>query len=281
MRVCWRIRRRRRFEIMHPAAYMAHAPVPVLRLPDIHPLIDADYAPYDVGVMGEFDVRILTELFGGRADCGRADSGVEWRHLLRGAAEVGGDGGGEGVDGVAWAALLLASGRMRIRRGRFCGCMRGSCRGSTPGWCGARRMRRTRASRCTRPTKAMCCCRSSGTGVFVSEGFPLALARKLRDSIASVQSDAPLQVAAAARRAGESMRLSDPGLALVRMLSSAGVMKAAMAAAERCCRTIYFDSSDSVEQECGQRDREQRSEGLADGRDWHHRGQRPVCHARA
>ena len=51
------------FEIMHPAAFMAHAPVPVLRLPDIHPLIDADYTPYDVGVMGEFDVRILTELF--------------------------------------------------------------------------------------------------------------------------------------------------------------------------------------------------------------------------
>ena len=54
------------FEIMHPAAYMAHVPVPVLRLPDIHPLIDAEYTPYDVGVMGEFDVRILTELFGGQ-----------------------------------------------------------------------------------------------------------------------------------------------------------------------------------------------------------------------
>ena len=54
------------FEIMHPAAYMAHAPVPVLRMPDIHPLLDAEYAPYDVGVMGELDVRILTELFGGK-----------------------------------------------------------------------------------------------------------------------------------------------------------------------------------------------------------------------
>ena len=45
---------------------MAHAPVPVLRLPDIHPLLDAEYTPYDVGVMGELDVRILTELFGGQ-----------------------------------------------------------------------------------------------------------------------------------------------------------------------------------------------------------------------
>src|SRR5271155_2045960 len=54
------------FEIMHPKAYMAHAPVPVVRLPDIHPLLNADYVPYDVGVMGELDVRILVELFGGR-----------------------------------------------------------------------------------------------------------------------------------------------------------------------------------------------------------------------
>src|ERR1019366_8582688 len=53
------------FEIMNPAAYMARVPVPVLRLADIHPLIDADYTPYDVGVMGEIDVRILTDLFGG------------------------------------------------------------------------------------------------------------------------------------------------------------------------------------------------------------------------
>ena len=54
------------FEIMHPDAYLDHAPVPVLQMPDIHPLLDAEYTPYDIGVMGELDVRILIELFGGR-----------------------------------------------------------------------------------------------------------------------------------------------------------------------------------------------------------------------
>jgi len=53
------------FEIMHPDAYLAHVPVPVLHMADIHPLIDKDYLPYDVGVMGSLDVHILTELFGG------------------------------------------------------------------------------------------------------------------------------------------------------------------------------------------------------------------------
>jgi hypothetical protein len=55
------------YEIMTPDSYMSHASVPVLRLPDIHPMLkDAGYEPYDVGVMGELDVRMTAELFGGR-----------------------------------------------------------------------------------------------------------------------------------------------------------------------------------------------------------------------
>jgi hypothetical protein len=53
------------YEIMNPAAYERKAKVPLLRMPDVHPLLDGEYQPYDVGVMGELDVRILTELFGG------------------------------------------------------------------------------------------------------------------------------------------------------------------------------------------------------------------------
>jgi hypothetical protein len=55
------------YEIMTPDSYMTHASVPVLRLPDIHPMLkDLGYEPYDVGVMGELDVRMTAELFGGR-----------------------------------------------------------------------------------------------------------------------------------------------------------------------------------------------------------------------
>jgi len=39
----------------------------VLTMPNVHTLLDKDWEPYDVGVMGELDVRIITELFGGRA----------------------------------------------------------------------------------------------------------------------------------------------------------------------------------------------------------------------
>jgi hypothetical protein len=53
------------YEIMNPRAYERSATVPLLRMPDVHGLLEAEYQPYDIGVMGEFDVRIMTELLGG------------------------------------------------------------------------------------------------------------------------------------------------------------------------------------------------------------------------
>ncbi|MFZ0662158.1 MAG: hypothetical protein WAM66_05655 [Acidobacteriaceae bacterium] len=55
------------YEIMNPHAYERQVKVPLLTMPDVHGILDADYNPYDVGVMGELDVRMLTELFGGQA----------------------------------------------------------------------------------------------------------------------------------------------------------------------------------------------------------------------
>jgi hypothetical protein len=53
------------YEIMNPRAYEGGVKVPVLTMPDVHGLLDAEYSPYDVGVMGQLDVRMLTQLFGG------------------------------------------------------------------------------------------------------------------------------------------------------------------------------------------------------------------------
>jgi hypothetical protein len=55
------------YEIMNPRAYEKGKTGTLLHMPDIHPLIDAQYEPYDVGAMGELDVRMLTELLGGKA----------------------------------------------------------------------------------------------------------------------------------------------------------------------------------------------------------------------
>jgi hypothetical protein len=53
------------FEVMNPRAWEQRQAVPLLKMPDVHPLLDAEYEPYDIGVMGELDVRIMTQLFGG------------------------------------------------------------------------------------------------------------------------------------------------------------------------------------------------------------------------
>ena len=70
----------------------------------------------------------------------------------------------------------------------------------------------------------------SGAGVFVSEGFELALARKLRDSITSLQSDAPLKVASAGREVPGKGGANEHELSLgmVEGLASFGMMKAAI-----------------------------------------------------
>jgi len=70
------------WEIINPREFeRAHVPaVPIL--PDIHPIVDPVYKPYDIGQVGQLDLHILTELFGGDAaarDLTPAwDGGIYW-----------------------------------------------------------------------------------------------------------------------------------------------------------------------------------------------------------
>jgi hypothetical protein len=58
----------------------------------------------------------------------------------------------------------------------------------------------------------------SGTGVFIGEGFDRALARKLRDSIVSVQPEGPMKQA--------SVPLHEPALSMAHVLASFGTVNA-------------------------------------------------------
>jgi hypothetical protein len=77
------------WEIINPLEY-EHRHIPAVPLlPDIHPLTDPLYEPYDIGQMGELDVHILTELFGGdnsARDLTPAwDGGLYWAGQLHSA----------------------------------------------------------------------------------------------------------------------------------------------------------------------------------------------------
>jgi hypothetical protein len=70
------------WEIINPREF-ERAKIPVVPLmPDIHPLLDKVYKPYDIGQVGELDLHILTQLFGGESasrDLTPAwDGGIYW-----------------------------------------------------------------------------------------------------------------------------------------------------------------------------------------------------------
>jgi len=180
------------FEIMNPKAYMAHVPVPVLRLPDIHPLLDPEYTPYDVGVMGELDVRMLTELFGGKKIS--AALTPAW------------------AGGVSrWKNADSARSFLRVYAAQIPRKYSGVVRRSQDEADGNEQVYST--------SEGDVLLSISGDGVFISEGFELPLARKLRDQIVSSQPEGPLRLAET-----PSHELS---LGLAHTLASFGTVRAA------------------------------------------------------
>ncbi|MDE1177826.1 MAG: hypothetical protein PW789_14685 [Edaphobacter sp.] len=206
------------FEILHPDAYMAHAPVPVLRLPDIHPLLDAQYDPYDVGVMGELDVRILAELFGGREMAqGLApdwDGGIYYAAQKKNATP-------QEKESTASIGLLYYSRWKNADSAKTFLRIYGTQMGRKYSMVKLRKDDAANDGEQVFTTNEGDVLLSlTGSTVFISEGFDVALARKLRDSIASVQSEGPTRLAVVG---------NEPSLSLARYMGSFGAMKASLA----------------------------------------------------
>jgi hypothetical protein len=205
------------FEIMHPEAYMAHAPVPVVRLPDIHPLLDAEYTPYDVGVMGELDVRILVELFGGRE---MADAlAPAWNGGVYYAAQRKSATTQAEKESTASLGLIYYS-RWKNRD---------SARSFMHTYAAQIPRKYSNVTERTKDeadekeqvfstSEGDVLISLSGTGIFIGEGFDLALARKLRNAIVSVQPEGPMKQAAAP--------MQEPTLSMARVLASFGAVNA-------------------------------------------------------
>ena len=70
------------WEIINPREYEARHLPAVPLMPDIHPLLDKLYKPYDIGQVGQLDLHILAEIYGGD-DAARDltpawDGGIYW-----------------------------------------------------------------------------------------------------------------------------------------------------------------------------------------------------------
>ncbi len=221
------------FQIMTPQAYLRDQPVPLLTLPDIHPLLkSAGYEPYDVGVMGELDVRMTAELFGGvplaEALAPEWDGGIYYAAQRKDATTAQ-------KDTTASLALLYSS-RWKDKdsaRSFFDVFVQ-----ELPRQYDSLKRREAdekddnsvtsdsgQQERIYSTSEGDVLLTLKGNTVWVSEGFDLALARKLRDAVDAA--NAPLGTGPVQQASALPLDHDLIG-GLVDTISSFGVMKAAL-----------------------------------------------------
>jgi len=211
-------------EILHPAQYLAHAPVPVLRLPDIHPLLSAaGYEPYDVGVMGEVDVRMTTELFGGRpmaeALAPNWAGGIYYAAQKKTAVDK---------DSTASLALLYSSRWKNEDSARsFFQVYDGQLPRKYTGLKRRKADEKDDTERVYSTDEGDVLLTLLGNNVYIGEGFDLALSRKLRDAVdaANPQGNGRImQAESGSQRSGPAVQGELLG-GLSQWINSFGMMK--------------------------------------------------------
>jgi hypothetical protein len=230
------------WEIINPREYeKKHIPAIPL-LPDIHPLVDRLYQPYDIGQIGELDVHIITELFGGdnaARDLTPAwDGGLYWAGQLRSATSPAEQAstkslalfylsGWKNADSAQVFSRLYAN---NLARKYSSVQMQTAASPSAPADDGS-------VEQVYSTNEGPVVITTRGKLVFVSESFPLPLARKLTTLILDAQGGGAMRMAEAPRTAlpsGQSTAHPPDELRsalsadLVHFFESCGVMKAAV-----------------------------------------------------
>ncbi len=209
------------FEIMNPRAYERQVTVPLLKMPDIHPVIDAQYNPYDIGVMGELDVRILSELFGGSQAA--AELTPAWDGGLYYAAQRKDAPDKDSTASVAllylsqWKSPDAAEDFMKMYAGELGRKYTHVVRDSSAETSQDEQIYTTNEG----PVLMVI----SGNDVFVSESFDLNTARKLQLLLFGAQQESNSQVASLRNAPAHRVIGNDLAGNMVRFMGSCGMMK--------------------------------------------------------
>ncbi len=203
------------YEVMNPAKYLQHVAVPVLRMPDVHPLLDAEWEPYDLGVMGELDVEIMASLFGG-TELGKAlapawNGGVYYAAQRRTASAA--EKQQTGSLGVfyysRWRSAAAARDFDKLYEAQL---------GRKYSGLAERKADEGDGEKVYTTREGDVLLTLTGEGVFVAEGFPLATARKLREAAMDAQGTGPQHLA----ESGQSHELT---LGAAQALAGFGMLK--------------------------------------------------------
>ncbi|MDR3752106.1 MAG: hypothetical protein P4K94_11545 [Terracidiphilus sp.] len=229
------------WEIINPREYEKRHIPSVPLLPDIHPLVDTLYKPYDIGQIGQLDLHILAELFGGDAAARRFTSawngGIYWAGQQRSAKTEAEQASTKSLAVFylsAWKNVSSAQAFAQLyadNLGRKYSGLRldpvaqdvDLSAGST--------------EQVFTTDEGPVVITTRGKLVFVAESFPLGLARKLTALILDGQGTGELKMAQAAppARSDGLKPVASPreplSASFVRFFSECGVMKSAVDAA--------------------------------------------------
>jgi hypothetical protein len=264
------------WEIINPREYEKGHLAPVPLLPDIHPLVEKLYRPYDIGQVGQLDVQILTGLFGGEQaarDLTPAwDGGIYWAGQLRSAGTPAQQSTTASIALFylsAWTNTASAQAFAHLyaeELGRKYSALK-------PDTAAQRTAPATDGSveQIFDTNEGPVDITTRGKQVFVTESFPLDMARKLTTLILDAQGSGAMQLASASAAAPESENAGNVGApsvsrpsgargadsesfslqsqslralqplsaGLVRFLSDCGVMKVAVRAEIRAAKAAH------------------------------------------
>jgi hypothetical protein len=244
------------WEIINPRQYEKRAIPAIPLLPDIHPLVDKLYQPYDIGQVGQLDLHIMAKLFGGD-DAARDltpawNGGLYWAGQLRSATTPA-----EQSDTASLALFYLSVWKNDASAQAFTKLYVDSlgrkylsvkpddaAAGSAPTDEGEQETVYT-------TNEGPVVITTRGKLVFVAESFPLPLARKLTAMILDAQGTGEMRMARADGAALRTVSLNRPAKSpaqsasqwrplsgdLVQFFQNCGVMKAAVDAAMRAVHT--------------------------------------------
>jgi hypothetical protein len=228
------------WEIINPREF-EKARVPVVPLmPNIHPVVDKAYKPYDIGQVGELDLHILTKLFGGdRAarDLTPAwDGGIYWAGQRLSAKTPAEQASTQSISLFylsAWKNNASAQAFAKLYAnslGRKYSGLHRDVAAQVP----VADLPPGATEQVFTTNEGPVIITTRGKLVFVSESFDLPMARKLASMILDAQGSGELKMAGARQPTG-AVRVPPATLSggLVRIFADCGVMKSAVEAAQK------------------------------------------------
>ena len=241
------------WEIINPREYEAGHTAPIPFLPNIHPIVDRDYTPYDIGQIGQLDVHILTGIIGG--DEAARDFAPAWNGGLYWAGQLKAATPTEKATTKSIALFYLSIWKSKQSAKDFAALYSRSLgrefsdlkplpEGETAPLQGPESEDGTvnDDEQVFTTDEGPVVITTRGKMVFVSETFPLPMARKLANLILDAQGTGDLRMASSSSESAvQTAKLQPNHLqpltgSLVRFMSNCGVMKAAVSAGLQAAR---------------------------------------------